>query len=332
MADLDLKLGELNQDYFAVTGRSFKHFMCPILHLDEDAELIVGHITNQALPVGENEKRGWTVQRKDVDNLYGAIESDFILIQYDEDEAFEQAFFKPALKHQFQPKLTLDGKEIGFFVAKGTVPDNFSPIRFEMNNQSIDIAVKLPPNEVEANLDGTWEVEVSKDIRLQAIGALLKAAHLTLFALIGYEYALSSGGYFIGHDVLGTFFYENRLEREKKRIIANAKAYFAEFIHLARPVQDMGIKFSGTLNDKMFLLVQGHDKKYWGIIVLVKTADKLNAVLLPVSNSAESAAKYLDFLKSKQEILDIQIAQFTDNKIEVDPTVYEVHWEKNLFI
>lgn len=333
MPDLNAKRDKLNKDYFAITGRAFKYLFCPILYIDEDTELIVGHITNQALPVGKNEKRGWTVQRKDVDNLYGAIESDFVLIQYDEEDAFEEAFFKESLKQKFQPKLTLDGKEIGFFIAKGkgAIPEEFSTICFEMDSHSIDMAVKLPRTEVESNLDGTWEVEVSKDIQIQAIGTLLKAAHLTLFELIGYKYALSSGGYFIGHDVLGKFFHENSNQRKNDHIITNAKKYFYEYIHLARPVQDMGIKFSGTLNDGMFLLVQGHDRKYWGFIVLINTAGRLNAVLLPVSNSADSSAKYLNFLKNEQDILDIQVARFKNNKIEVDPTIYEIHWEKKLF-
>ena len=51
--------------------RSFKHFRCPILGVDEPAELCRGHV----VPTGLGQtgsKNAWVVQRKDVDNFFGA--------------------------------------------------------------------------------------------------------------------------------------------------------------------------------------------------------------------------------------------------------------------
>ena len=72
-------LAKLKEDYNAVAGGPWNHFVCPILHVDEDVPLIRAHVINKAF---SNSDRSWTVQRKDVDNFFGScFEADFLAIE-----------------------------------------------------------------------------------------------------------------------------------------------------------------------------------------------------------------------------------------------------------
>ena len=63
------RLESYRLDYEQVTGKPFEHFFCPILGVDEPAELIRGHVINRAF---RDAPRAWVIQRSDVDNFYGS--------------------------------------------------------------------------------------------------------------------------------------------------------------------------------------------------------------------------------------------------------------------
>ena len=46
--------------------------------------------------------------------------------------------------------------------------------------------LKPTPSQRQAAQDGRAEISVDKDVRIHALVSLLKAAHLTLFHLMGY--------------------------------------------------------------------------------------------------------------------------------------------------
>jgi hypothetical protein len=54
-----------------------------------------------------------------------------------------------------------------------------------------------------------WEIEISRDVRIPMMVSVIKAAHLTLFEMLGYRYALSLAGYFVGRQILGEFYLQN---------------------------------------------------------------------------------------------------------------------------
>jgi len=330
MTDFNKKLNELSKDYQLATGKMWDYFVCPILFFDEETELMKGHILNQAFSLEEGDTRGWTIQRKDVDNFYGAIETDYTLLQYTDDELFEKTLFGG--EYQFKPKLILNGKEIGYYVAGETshIPSDFTLMTFYDGNNSTYIVIKLSPDEVEKHL-GQWTFELEKNISLEVIASLIKAAHLTLFASLGYKYALSVSGYFIGHDVLGKFFLDNKKHtNNRKLLIENTKEFFKKYKHLARPADNIEINFRGTLNDKMFLVCRGYDRQYWAVVVLIKTFKKLHGVLLPLFSSPETVNTYLEFIQieNKQEVIEVQVARFIDDKIEIDTRIYKLTWTK----
>jgi hypothetical protein len=65
---LAAKLVYHRRDFASVEGKSFKHFHCPILHIDEQYDLQRGHIINEAF---KGSPGSWVVQRTDVDSFYG---------------------------------------------------------------------------------------------------------------------------------------------------------------------------------------------------------------------------------------------------------------------
>ena len=72
-------------------GEPFHHFYCPVLFLDDEAELCKAHIVN-AVFAGSTR---WTVQRKDVDNFYGHV--------FESDADTETAITETAIAEQTDP-------------------------------------------------------------------------------------------------------------------------------------------------------------------------------------------------------------------------------------
>ena len=71
-------LARLKEDYNAVAGGPWNHFVCPILLVDQDVPLVRAHVINKAFP---NSDRSRTVQRKDIDSFFGSrFEADFLAI------------------------------------------------------------------------------------------------------------------------------------------------------------------------------------------------------------------------------------------------------------
>ena len=76
------RLEALRQDFAKTAGQPFRHFYCPILFVDEQAELCQAHIVNRAFPATS---RKWTVQREDVDSFFGSkFEGSFTNLRFDE--------------------------------------------------------------------------------------------------------------------------------------------------------------------------------------------------------------------------------------------------------
>lgn len=188
-----LKIEALRKDFAGVSGRPFAHFFCPFLFQDEVAPLCKAHIVNTAFP---ESSRRWTLQRQDVDNFFGAVfESDFVDLRHEQSGLSLEAVINPSLYKRLRPQILLDGKSVEHFLVKGPIPREFATITIEEEGRTARLAVKMSPVDVESIANLT--IEVSKDIRLAAVVSVLKAAHLTLFELLGYRYALGCGGQYL---------------------------------------------------------------------------------------------------------------------------------------
>ena len=159
--------------------------------------------------------------------------------------------------------------------------------------------------------------------------SVLKAAHLTLFCRLGYGYALSVGGRFLGKDVLGCFFSKARgLDRlEVQRLAAD---HFTEFSALVRPAHKISGDFSGTLDDGFgWLCLLG--KTPWAIKVVVRVSDKFFCALVPVMDTPESANHFLRFMANPYRELSVAGALFNETAIETDFAIRKVKWPEAKF-
>lgn len=324
--ELQSKLDILRTDYNNIRGQPFQHFFCPFLFEDADVPLCQAHIINQSFP---DSARNWTVGRKDIDNFYGShFEADFAGILYHEYPSIGKIFVDKDLSKQFRPTITLDEQPVEYFFAKKSgVPEGFTRLNIEFNGQVVELGLKMPPSDVFATQESSWGVAISKDMRIATIVSLIKSAYLTLFEMLGYSYALSPDGYFVGLKILGQFFRENR-NKSRADVFQEAQNFFSEFIHMVRPVQSQKLNLRGTITDKL-LFVCGSDKSApWAFIVFIKTSQMLHAVLMPIFDQADSVAKFLDFLKSENEMVDVRYCKFENDHWEIDKNLTQLKWIK----
>lgn len=329
--DLTIKLEKLRVDFEKNQGHPFNHFFCPILFRDEEVELCKAHIVNEAFP---NTARAWTVQRKDIDGFYGRnFEADFISLGYRLEKLTPiDAIASPVLSRKLKPKILINDQPVNYFVSRQNNQSNFTRIDIENNSSTTNLVLKLHPKEMEAAINQNWEIEINSDLRLAALVSLIKSAHLTLFEILGYLYAYSSGGYFIGKQVLGDFFLQNQ-ERSNAEIIENAYSFFKEFHNLVRPVEAFTPDLKGTITDKLLFACKSNHS-YWAFIVFIRTSNKLHSVIVPILDKPESAVKFADFLKSTKEThLAGSFCRFDKSKQqwEIDKTVHNLLWTKSNF-
>ena len=300
------RLDQLRLDYESVSGRPWRFFYCPILHKDEETELCAGHVINQAL---EDADRSWTVQRKDVDNHYGTLfEGDFLALEQKVDLRVDEILTDRKMSRQFNPKIVIDGQSVDHYRPQGVVPKQHSELYIDSSGRFEKLALKISPAEMENVPGGRIQVNVDKDVRLAALASCLKSAHLTLFHLLGYRYALSYGGYILGREILGGFFLKTR-GMERLRALEEARVHFKKYQSLVRPVIQMSFDSDGTLTDNTLFLCMSGDR-FWAFNVLIRTGTQSHGVLVPILDDAESAARFHQFLESPFPKLAVKIARW----------------------
>lgn len=319
------RLYALQDDFKTIAGTKFQHFYCPILYRDEDVELCKAHIINNALP---ESARNWTVQRKDIDNFYGTVfESDFMAIKYKDNRTVADAFVDKDLSHVLKPRILADGKPVDYYRSSANGPDYHTKLIFEHQGKSAELWLRISPSELMAKHDVSWEIEVEKDIRIPAFVSLIKAAHLTLFHLLGYRYALSAGGHFIGFELLGRFFLSYH-SFAKQQCQGEALAHFMQWQHMVRPIESVAFPVEGTLSDRQMLICRNLQGRYWAFVVLVRIMKTLHAIMLPTFTTPEDIAFYLDFMKNNAETIDVCWGQFNGDHWEISKGTTRLRWPK----
>ena len=310
-SELKNKLRTLREDYARTTGKPFEHFYCPILFGDEDLELCQAHIVNKAFAEAP---RAWTVQRKDVDSFYGSLfEADFVLLQEASRLSGVTILSDKKLSRAVSLRFLLDGKEVRHYQQHGSVPPQFTPVTLHEKDQVVPTVFKMTREEMIASANRPWQIDYRKDVRLAAFVSLLKATHLTLFELLGYQYVLTASGHFLGHDILGRFFLDNR-EKPKRHTLVNAETFFREFQSMARPV--VGWKeldeLRGSITDRSFVACEGASGRVWGLIVFVNTGQSIYGVMVP--GEAQSAPVFMEFLHNQTETISGVLCRLEDDQ------------------
>jgi hypothetical protein len=319
---MDRQLEFLRDDFKRVTGSAFSHFYCPILYQDEPTALCEGHIINKAFP-GSN--RATIIQRADVDNFYGRVfESEFVKLKHKGRRAFD-FLSDPELKHSGRPEVFVDGEVVEYFVPKSDVPSQFVEVNIETANGFVPIALKINPDKFLPDANTKFEIEIKIKVWTPAIVSLLKAAHLTLFRLLGYQYVFSAGGRFLGNDILGSFYLKNR-DLPKHSVLDNAREYFSEFVNMVRPVVADTSGFKGTLSDNSLFVCRSSTKKTWALIVFVRTGEELHSVVVPVMEGPDEVARFFDFLKNNGARFEAEFAIHKERQWHLDCKSIVVEW------
>ena len=240
------RLASLRADYAYVAGFPFEYFFCPILWKDEDSELCRAHVVNKAFPESD---RSWTIQRADVDNWFGTLfENDFLSIKAKDQSVIGKAFSDKDTFRRFRPRLSVDGIEVDYYLAHGPVPETHTGGELVIDGRTVPIGIKLLPSEFQSLQEGTWIFDVVRDVRLAAFVSTLKAAHLSMFHMLGYRYALSAGGRFVGKTILGDLYLKSQ-GKERSRALSLAHDHCRPYVNMVRPVIEMPPGFCGTVTD-----------------------------------------------------------------------------------
>ncbi len=326
--DIATMLEELRADYKQATGQPFKYFCCPILFRDERVALCKGHVINRAFP---NSALEWVVQRKDVDNFYGSnFESDFAAILFKENRTVGDTVTDKALYNRFRPKIFVQGKQVSFFHAQRDIPTRFTMVEFDNDGQVTPIAMKMRPDDLFGESGAKWEIAVEKDVRIAAVVSLIKSAHLTLFALLSYNYALGPNGRFVGNNILGEFFRQNRNKR-KPEVVRNAHPFFREYAPMVRPVESFGLELQGTISDKSLLICLERGAEPWAFIVFIKTSQSFHAVLIPFEQS-QAVARFRTFLADETDCIEAHFARLDRDRWHTDEKPTTIRWPKTGFL
>ena len=241
-------------------------------------------------------------------------------------------FINKKLNKHFNTKLFNGDAEIPYiFDIGGNVPPGFHPYVIQDAGRECKLLVKIPPEELSSPESIKLRVEISNDMRIAALVSLIKAAHLTMFSLLGYSYAASNAGLFVGHDILGRFFKANR-GQGRRTVVANALKHFPEFRHMVRPFAQHSQEMDGTLSDGEVCLCAGTSGGPWGMIVFVKTAQLRNAVLLPFPGNAEAVVTFLDFLRNPNTLIHVMAGRLDreEGKWRVNPERTPLSWPKSV--
>jgi hypothetical protein len=291
-------LHDLQADFTEASGAPFKNFYCPILFKDEATDLSMGHVVNEKIP---NSSRATVVQRCDVDNWYGSMfESDFVAFLEAKDSSLHDVISKPHISQRLRPRIRIEGNPVRHYPTKARVGPEHTPLILDNEEGAVfRFALAMRPDQVSAALNNNWDVAAEADFRLSALVTVLKSAYLTLFRILGYRYALSPAGIFVGHDILGQFYRDNK-DRPKKDVLAQAVPFFQPYVNMMRPIEMYsGQAPQGTVDDCAVKACFGSSGRSFAMIVCVKTNYDLHAVLMPAFNHHDLVAVYLDFLKSE---------------------------------
>lgn len=317
-------LENLKKDFKRITETTFNYFYCPILFCDEETELCKGHIVNQAFGRSHSE---WIIQRKDVDNFYGIhFEADFIGIQYiDRRLDILNSFSDRNHLSLFRPKITRNGQPVPYypFSEKLKTPKDHTPIIIESAEKQINLNLKISKEELEN--PGKMEIYIEKDMRLSAIVSLLKAAHLTLFKMLKYQYALSATGYYMGKTILGDFFIQNRNENHET-IIQNGLIHFEKFSHLVRPMTSHQPELKGTIKDNRLYILETSTSIPWAFMIFIKVKTSIHAVIIPIFEHPDGISKFFNFLRNQGGDITGKFSYFDNGTFMVHEKSSTFNW------
>jgi hypothetical protein len=321
MADEELqrRVEECRKDYKGQVGHAFEHFFCPILRCDEPTDLCRGHVIPEKL----KSCNAWVPQRADVDNFYGWLaEAEFIGIVQDHGKDVLQLWLDPQLRRKHRPRLESEGQQLeAYFPKSHSGVSGQSPVTMvgEDGSTMCHFVIKASPEEIDALAGRKMELVVDRDYRPAVIASVLKAAHLSLFKMLGYRHVFSPAGLYLG-DILGRFYREHK-GKSKKELEGPLEEYFRQFEGMVTPIviQDQSL-LKGTDVDNRVLACLAGSGGMFSLSVVVKAADHEFCVFLP-GDDGKTIDTYFSFLKEPPGSTAVKLLQFVPSDGS-DPS----HW------
>src|SRR4029450_4046895 len=97
------------------------------------------------------------------------------------------------------------------------------------------------------------------------------------------------------------------------------------FVNLVRPVLSAPPDLKGTITDRLLYLCTGTPRA-WAFLVLIRTGELMHAVLVPVLEDADSAARFAAFLSNPASHFEVRLTRFTGDRWEVGNNSLTVVW------
>jgi hypothetical protein len=267
----------------------------------------LGHIVNR--PLKSTQKV--VVQRQDVDGFYGdAFEEDFQDAINIQGKREIEVLFDPVLRNRVKIDFFLDGETVGWYEYKGHKAPDHSVITLTHGGESLHLVVKADIGSSIAAGRKNCTFAITGDYRIPVLVTLVKAAHLTQFRLLGYKYALSEAGRYLGPDLLGRFYLENHKKQNWDEVRNAALQFFRPYRTMMRPVAATDGIFSGTVDDNQILACIGSDGEMFATGVFVRARECVHMIIVPFCENTEAVRQYRDFLENSDEWFGVKLLMF----------------------
>lgn len=296
-SDVDIaeELERLRVDFANIDeeSRSFEHFYCPILFRDEETELCKGHIVNESI---RDSCRAWVVQRKDVDNFYGAlVESKFTALVNSDGITVEKVLANARLRKVIQPSFIVDGEKVSYYEAGAHTASIHPTIAFmQGGTEFAKIALKISEDRLPDS--AKLQIEINHDFIPHTVASLIKAAHLTMFKTFGYQYVFSAAGQDAA-EILRSF-YDDHKDTASDEKQSAMRRYFYQFAGRVIPLGGFTPDLvRGSIEDRRFLVCRGSSGTFFALGVLIRTAKQMSVVFLAPDN-ATSMDTYINFVSN----------------------------------
>jgi hypothetical protein len=311
-----------------VTGKSFNYFFCPILHVDQQAELCMGHVINDACP---DSFGGRVVQRKDVDSWYGRVfEADFTGRVRQLTMGLEKALKDPRMRRTIPIRLFVGDVELESYPDDGVEVPGHTSVEFEISpGVFLSRKVKKPTEKLEAMV-GERRIEIGRNDSVAVFVTLIKSAFLTLFRELGYGYALSPGGKRLGHDILGKFFLQYHHENlpDVKKAAGQVFRPYVNMMRMIVAFEGEGRNPTGTVEDGLLSAAITPNHTIFALKVFLRTAEINYSVLAPFYDTEEGKRAFDDFLVNDCQKLTTRKCQIKDKAITIEQRVTPLIWPK----
>lgn len=306
--EIKRRLEKLNEDHREKYGKRFEHFLCPILLKDEPAELIKGHVIPDALKTCQV----WVPQRRDIDGFYGVVaESDFQLAVRDRQKSAMEILLNRDLNRAHRPSIEFQGETLPHYSPRDIKKvEGQTPIQIVtgQGEKIGDVVVKRSA-EFMMNLRGKEaQIVVERNFVASVKASVLKAAHLTMFRMLGYSHVYSPAGIHLA-EILRSFFLRNS-GRSRRELGDELESHFGPWACMISPVvmHDETL-CRGTILDNRVFGCWASSGGFFALAVLVPAANDMFCVFLPTDDGTQIDT-YYSFLKEPPPSIAVKLLQF----------------------